>query len=151
MLRNLQLTRLYLVLLAVFVAGRWILGVSGLPYERGNPIFSIVPMTLISSFFYGAFIRRWAKAGVGRAVILGLLIGLLGQLAILLATALSYKLNVDTYFNHRIALNAEKIERAIGFSEAMTRRFTGLIVNCVLNMVSGAIGWLLGASLPEKP
>jgi hypothetical protein len=150
-MRNLKLARLYLVLLAIFVVGRWILGVKGLPYERGNPIFSIVPMTLISSFFYGAFIRRWAKASVGRAIALGLILGLLGQLAIMAATALSYQLSVDTYFNHRIALNAEKLERAIGFSEAMTRRFTGLIVNCMLNMIAGAVGWALGATLPEKP
>jgi hypothetical protein len=151
MLQNLRLARLYLILLVIFVVGRWLMGVNHVPYERGNPVFSIVPLTLISSVFYGAFLRRWGKCSVLRAIGMGLTLGLLGQLAIMAATALSYQLNVETYFNHRIALNAEHLEHALGFSEAMSRRLSGLIANCVLNIVAGALGWLFGAALPKTP
>ena len=45
MAENLKLARLYLLLLAIFTVGRWLLGTFGVPYERSHYLFSIVIMT----------------------------------------------------------------------------------------------------------
>lgn len=152
MLRNFHLARLYLILLVIFVVGPWLLATGfHVPYERGTAVFSIVSLTLLSSFFYGAFLRRWGHATLARTIAVGLTLGLLGQIAFLLATALSIHLSVDTYFNHPIALNAEHLVRRLGLSEAMTRRLVTLVANTILNGIVGGIGWLLGATLPKTP
>ena len=144
---NLRLARPYLVLLAVFAAGRWLQGVFKVPYEKGHHVFSILILTLMAAAFYGAFCRRWRGHRILQAVGLACTIGLISQLVILAATVLSYALGMETYFNHPRALNAET---ALPFGQAMTRRLGGLVVNTLTTGLSGAIGWVLGALLPEK-
>jgi hypothetical protein len=150
MQQNLKVARPYLILLAIFAIGRWLLGVQGLPYARGNPVFSIVPMTMISSILYGALLRRWGKVSVRRAAGMGLTLALASQIVIWGATALSYGLNLETYFNNPIAITGFKLER-VPFPEAMVRRLVGLVINSVLNALLGALGWLMGGTLPETP
>jgi len=147
MSENLRLARLYLVLLTIFTVGRWVMGMRGVPYERGHHVFSIVIMTALSCFFYGAFCRRWRGHKVLKAVGLAVMLGLMSQIAILGATALSYALGLQTYFNHPTALN---VEAAIPAGEALVRRATGLVGNPIMSGIIGALGWALGGLLPES-
>jgi hypothetical protein len=141
----LRLARLYLVLLAIFTVGRFLM--FKVPYEKAHQVFSIVILTLLASVFYGAFSRRYLGFSIGRAALTALLFGLTSQLVIFLATALSYALGLDTYFTHPKALNQDA---AVPFARAMQIRFGGLIGNTLTASLAGAFGWALGALLPEE-
>ena len=147
MKQDLRLLRLFLVLLAIVGAGRWAQGLRGVPYDIGNPVFSIVTLTILSAVFYGAFTRRWARRNVLQAIRLGALIGLAAQAVIYASTAASYAFGIDSYFNHPRALN---VEAAIPFAEAMARRAAGLVVGVANTAVAAALGWVLGALLPPR-
>jgi hypothetical protein len=149
MLREyLRIARPFLAVLALHAVGRWIIGVRGMPYANGHHIFSIVTLTVLGSVFYGAFARRWLGYPIMRAVGLGMTLGLAAQLVILLATALSYMLGMDTYFNNPTALNSEV---PLAFGPAIGRRFGGLVVNTVGAGIAAALGWFLGGALPDTP
>ena len=145
---NLRIARPFLVLLAIFAVGRWAVGLRGTPYANGHHIFSLVTLTLLGSVFTAAFARRWLGYPIMRSVGLGMMLGLSAQIVIVLATALSYMLGMDTYFNHPTALNAEG---PMAFGDAMGRRMGGLVVNTVLAGIAAALGWFVGGALPDTP
>jgi hypothetical protein len=147
MAENLKLARLYLVLLAVVAVGRWTLGFQHVPYEKGTDKLSIVVLTLFASIFYGAFMRRWRGVRILQAVGLAMTLAVLGQIVILLSTLASYALGIDTYFNHPTALNQPA---AVGLAQAMGIRAGGLVANTILNGIAGALGWVMGATLPPS-
>jgi hypothetical protein len=148
MLREfLRLARPFLVLLAVFAVGRWWVGVRGLDYTKGHHIFSLVTLTALGCIFYAAFARRWLGYAIMRAVGLGMTLMLCTQIVILFLTAVSYLLGMNTYFNHPTALNAEG---PVAFGAAMGGRLGGLVANTLFAGIAGAIGWVLGAALPES-
>lgn len=148
MLREyLRLARPFLVLLALFAAGRWAMGLGGVDYTKGHHVFSLVTLTLLGSAFYAAFARRWLGYPIMRSVGLGMTLGFSAQLVIVLLTALSYALGMNTYFNHPTALNAE----GLAFGPAMGRRMGGLVVNTVLAGIAAALGWFFGGALPDSP
>ncbi|HEY7410397.1 MAG TPA: hypothetical protein VII13_06655 [Vicinamibacteria bacterium] len=148
MRQHLRLARLYLVLLAIFTAGRLAVGATGKPYEKGHHFFSIVILTALSCVFYGAFCRRWANFRVLETMGLTATLGLMGQVVIFLATAVSYLAGVNTYFTHPIALN---VDHPIPFGHAMAVRASGLVGNTIMSGIVGALGWTLGALLPSEP
>lgn len=148
MAHYLKLARLYLVLLAIFTVGRWLMGIFGVPYDKGHHVFSLVILTAFSSLFYGAFCRRWLGHRLFQAALLGYLLGLAAQVVIVLATALSYGIGLDTYFTNPRALNAES---ALSFGEAFGRRIGGLVANPLIAALIGCIGWALGGLLPSPP
>jgi hypothetical protein len=143
----LRLARLYLVVLAIFTVGRWIMGVKGVPYEQGHHVFSIVIMTALSCLYYAAFTRRWRGYKLFKAVGLAMTLGLASQIVIFAATGLSYALGMDTYFTHPTALNTEA---AIPAGAAMGRRGMALVGNTITSGIIGGLGWALGGLLPEK-
>lgn len=145
MRENLQQARLYFVLLALCSVGRWGMGFSGVEYERGHQVFSIVILTLLSCLYYPAFLRRSRGDGVMQGMTIGALFGLASQCVILLSTLLSYVLGLETYFNHPRALN---VDAAIGLGPAMGIRLFGLVANTFSCALVGALGWALGAFLP---
>ena len=150
MTENLKLARPYLVLLAVFTVGRWLLGTFHVPYEKGTHVFSIVTLTYYASAFYGAFCRRWRGFRLWRAAGMAMTLGVISQAVIFTATLVSYGLGLHTYFNYPIALlgpNATGTEVAVG--QAVVARFGGLIVNAILAGIAGSLGWALGGLLPE--
>ena len=54
-----RFVRLALLLLAIFTVGRFALGAGGFPYApRGNAMFSIVGLSYVSAFYFGALSRR---------------------------------------------------------------------------------------------
>lgn len=143
----LRLARLYLVVLAIFTVGRWIMGLKGVPYEKGHHVFSIVIMTALSCLYYAAFTRRWRGYKLFPAVGLAVTLGLISQTVILSATALSYALGMDTYFTHPTALN---VEAPLPAGAAMVVRLQGLLGNSISSGIIGSLGWALGGLLPEK-
>ena len=145
---NLRLARPFLVLLLLFAVGRWTMGVRGVEYAKGHHVFSLVALTVMSCIFYAAFSRRWLGFGIMRALGLGLTLAFCAQAVILLATALSYALGIDTYFSHPTALNTEG---PIPVGDAMVRRLGGLAVNTMFGGIVAALGWFLGGVLPDSP
>lgn len=147
MARMPSLAGLFFVLLGIFTVGRWLMGTSGVPYEAGTAVFSLVTLTGYSAFFYGAFCRRWLGFRATQAMSLAALMAVTAQVVILLATVLSYTLGVETYFNHPRALNAPA---ALTLAQALPVRLSGLVANTITAGIVGALGWALGALLPEK-
>jgi hypothetical protein len=148
MAQYLRLARLYFLLLAIFTIGRWMMGTFfARPYDRGNPVFSIVTLTALSAVFYGAFCRRWRGFSAWQSAIMGFIMGLASQIVIMLATALSYSLHLQTYFNHPIALNSPE---PLPFGAAMLTRLGGLVANPITAGITGALGWAFGGLLPPE-
>ncbi len=147
---DLRLARPYFVLLAIFAVGRFLQGLLGVPYVRGHQVFSIVILTVVSAIYYGAFSRRWLDYRLIHAIAFGALLGLISQLVIFALTLLSYVLSLKTYFNNPIALNAGWTAESVAFSRAVLTRTGGLVSNSIFAGIAGAIGWTLGALLPER-
>jgi hypothetical protein len=147
MAENLKLARLYFVILAIVAGGRWFMSLQGVPYAKGTDKMSIFTVTVLSSIFYGAFCRRWRGLKLLPAASLGATLGLSAQVVIFLSTLLSYLLGLETYFNNPIALNAPA---AVPLGTALATRALGLVVNTLLNGIAGALGWAMGALLPES-
>jgi hypothetical protein len=147
MRENLRLLRFFFVLLGIFTIGRWAMGLSGVPYQDGHQVFSIVTLTAIASVHHAAFARRYYGYRLGAALGLVATLAVSAQLVILLSTFLSYLFGVESYFNHPRALN---VAEAIPMAQAMTARGFGLVVNTVINVVVGALGYLMGALLPTS-
>ena len=143
-----RVARLYIIMLAIFTVGRLLVG-ARVPYERGHHVFSLVTMTLLAAAFYGAFCRKWRGYTVTRAMALGLTLGLLCQVVILLATVLSYALHADTYFTNPRAITGAAATQTLPFGTALVTRLGGLVVASIMTAIAAAIGWVMGATLPD--
>ena len=141
----LRVGRLYFVLLAIFTVARLVQGATGVPYEKAHHVFSIVTLTFMTAAFFGAFCRRWRGYTALQAMGMGLFFGILAQVVIFTATALSYALGAETFFNYPRALN---VESAIPFSDAMIVRARGLVIGPIFTAIAAGIGWALGSLLP---
>ena len=85
--RVLRFVRLPLLLLLIFAVARFALGANGVPYApRGNAMFSIVGLSFVSSFYFGALSRRIGGFGWGGTALVGYSIGLWAQILIFVAT-----------------------------------------------------------------
>lgn len=142
-----RVARLYWVLLAIVTTGRWLQGAVGTPYDRGHQVFSIVILTAFSTIYYGAFTRRWHGYRLTQAFTLTFMMGVVSQIVILLSTIASYGFGLETYFNNPRALNSAV---PLAFGPAMVVRLGGLVGNSIFAGIGGALGWALGALLPEK-
>jgi hypothetical protein len=143
--RRVRFAILFIVILAI---GRLVLGATGVPYARGTNVFSIVTFSLFASLFFGGFSRAVWGFRLGQAMMLGVAIGLSGQILIFLATLLSYLAGVDTYFNNPVALTGG--EATVTLGQAVLARGLGIVVNPVLCSIAALIGWSLGKLIPEK-
>jgi len=144
-----RLGRPYFVLLAIVTVGRWLMGTAfAVPYQKGTNVLSIVTLTLFASIFSAAFARRWLDWRLPQAAGFAMFLALVSQVVILLSTAASYGLGISSYFNEPMALNRQA--DAIGFGAAMGFRVGGLVVNTILNGITGALGWALGGLLPVR-
>ena len=149
----LRVGRLYFVMLGIVTIGRWLLGVSGVPYVQGHHVFSLVILTAFAALFYGAFGRRWLGWRPAQAAIMGGVIGVSAQLVIASAMLLSFALGMETYFNHSIAINVRNLGEeavAITFAQGARARAAGLVFNTLAATLFAVIGWAMGALLPER-
>ncbi len=141
-----RFAKLPIVLLIIFMSGRLILGVSGVPYESGTWFFSMVLLTYMSAFFFGAFSRRLRGYNWKQAMMLGLTIAVVAQVLIFMATLVSYLAGVETYFNHPTALNQTE---AVSLGQALPARLGGLVANSIIGSIWGLLGWTAGKLLPK--
>ena len=147
--RVLRFIRLPLLLLLIFAIARFSLGMSGTPYApRGNAMFSIVGLTFISCFYFGALSRRVGGFSWPGTLLVGYSIGLFGQILIFLATWLSFAMNIETsYFRHWDALNVPE-GTVVPMADAMKARLGGLVLGPVFAIVPAVIGRAVSALAP---
>ena len=144
-----RLARPFFVMLAIVTLGRWLMGtVFAVPYEKGTSVLSIVTLTLFASLFSAAFLRPWLGWRLPQAAGFAMYMALVSQVVILLSTAVSYLLGIDSYFSNPMALNRQV--DPVGMGAAMGFRAGGLVVNTILNGIAGALGWALGGLLPRR-
>ncbi len=148
--RVLRFVRLPLVLLSIFAVARFALGANGVPYApRGNAMFSIVGLSFVSSFYFGALSRRIGGFGWGGTALVGYSIGLWAQLLIFVATWASFAAGIETsYFRHWDALNVPE-GTVVPMATAMAARAGGLLIGPVIAIVPALIGRTLAALAPE--
>jgi hypothetical protein len=148
--RVLRLIRLPLFLLLFFACMRFWLGAKGFPYApRGNAMFSIVVLTLVSSFYFGALSRRVGGVGWVGTALVGLFLGLWAQILIFTATWLSYTLNIETsYFRHWDALNVHE-GTIVPMAVALRTRAGALAVAPLFTMIPALVGRLLSGLVPN--
>src|SRR5262249_2401071 len=142
--------RLPLLLLAIFAVARFTLGAKGVPYApRGNAMFSIVGLTFVSSFYFGALSRRVRGFGWGAPALTGAALPPRGRTPTFLATWLSYTVGIETsYFRHWDALNVPE-GTVVPMATALQTRVQGLLVGPIVAIVPALIGRLVGALAPE--
>jgi hypothetical protein len=112
-------------------------------------MFSIVGLTFVSSFYFGALSRRLGGFGWGGTALVGYSIGLFAQILIFLATWISYAAGIETsYFRHWDALNVPE-GTVVPMAAALLTRLGGVIVGPVIAIVPALIGRALSALAPE--
>ena len=148
--RVLRFVRLPLLLLLIFAVARFALGANGVPYApRGNAMFSIVGLSFVSAFYWGALSRKIGGFGWGGTALVGLLIGLWSQILIFTATWISYAAGIETsYFRHWDALNVPP-DTVVPMGQAMATRAGALLVGPIFAMVPACIGRLLSFLAPD--
>lgn len=144
-----RLARPFFVMLAIVTLGRWLMGTAfAVPYDKGTSVLSIVTLTLFASLISAVFLRPWLGWRLPRAAGFAMYMAVVSQLVILLSTAVSYLLGIDSYFSNPMALNRQV--DPVTFGAAMGFRAGGLVVNTILNGIAGALGWALGGLLPRR-
>jgi hypothetical protein len=152
----LRLLRPFFVMLAIVALGRLLLSIFGVPYVRGHHVFSISTLTVFSCLYYGAFLRRWRGSRLMQAMAVGFTLGLASQLVVLACTLGSYAAGAQTYYNYPFALNVEGVTLCgptpapVPLVSALPIRLGGLVGNSIFAGIFGALGWTIGALLPER-
>ena len=133
----------------IFAVARFLLGANGVPYApRGNAMFSIVGLTLVSSFYFGALSRRLGGFGWGGTALVGYSIGLVAQVLVFAATWLSYAAGIETsYFRHWDALNVPE-GTIVPLATALQARLGGVLIGPVIAIVPALVGRVLSALAP---
>ena len=140
-----RFVRMPWLLILIWVIARFSLGLAGFPYApRGNAMFSVVGLTLISCLYFGALTKRnfdWKGT-----IVVGIAIGFYGQVLIFLATLISYLGGLHTYFLHWDALNVPE-GTVVPMGVAMASRagglfFGGIIVPSIFALIGRALGRL---------
>jgi len=151
LMRILRFVRLPLVLLVIWTVLRFLNGpVFNNPYApRGNAMFSIVSVTVISALIYGAMSNRIGNFNWLGTVLIGLVLGLFSQILIFTATLISYLANVNTYFTHWDALNAPE-GTIVPMATAMTGRAFGILVGPILVIVMALVGRAVFGALAPR-
>jgi hypothetical protein len=138
--RVLRFVRLPLVLLVIWTIARFSVGLAGVPYApRGNAMFSIVGLTVICALIYGAMSNRVGNFNWVGTILVGVVLGLFGQILIFIATLITYLANLNTYFTHWDALNVPEGTVA-PMAQAMASRAGGLLGGTILATIVTLIG-----------
>jgi len=148
--RVLRFVRLPLLLLLIWAALRFIIGLRGVPYApRGNAMFSIAAVTIISCIIYGAMSYRVGRFSWLGTALAGAVIGLFAQLLIFTATLVSLAADLNTYYVHWDALNLPEGARA-EMGPAVTARAGGLLIGPIMGAVMALIGRAVFAKLAPR-
>jgi uncharacterized membrane protein YeaQ/YmgE (transglycosylase-associated protein family) len=148
--RVLRYVRLPLVLILIWAVLRFIIGLRGVPYApRGNAMFSVVGLTIISCIYFGAMSRKVGGFGWLGTVLVGAVIGLWAQILIFTATLVSLAANLNTYYIHWDALNIPEGTHAT-MAQAMTARAGGLLAGTILGIIAALIGRAVFGALSPR-
>jgi hypothetical protein len=149
--RVLRFIRLPVVILVLYTIGRFTLGAMNVPYApRGNAIFSVLGIAIVSSAYFGALSKKIGGFRWGGTLLVGYSIGLTAQILIFIATFLSFALGIETsYFRHWDSLNVPQ-GTIVPMAQAMTSRAVGLVVGPLLPTIASAIGRALAGLAPDK-
>ena len=152
MREKLRFVRLPILLVAVFFAGRLImgaaLGANKSTYDLSNRLFSMVILQVHAGLLWAAVGRRYRGYTMGGSIVAVLLVVIVSQVLIFAGTALSYMAGIDTLFTFPEALNSTV---PVAFGEALVRRTATFVGNCILVSIVAAIGWSLGGLIPNSP
>lgn len=164
----LRFVRLPLLLVTIWAAVRFILGVAGVPYvPRGNAMFSVYSVMMLSSIYYGALSNKIGGFKWGGTILTGVTIGVYAQILILLATVISYAGGFNTsYFIHWDSLNIDPAKLpepmtmaealmnpeklTMPMSQALMGRVFGIVVNGIFAGIYAAIGRALSGLAPSS-
>ena len=147
--RVLRFIRLPILLLVIYTIARFCLGPAGMPYmPRGNAMFSVLGLAIISGFYFGALSRRVGGFGWGGTALVGYSIGLVAQILIFLATWISFAAGLETYFRHWDSLNVPE-GTVVPLAAAMGSRVVGLVAGPILPLVASLIGRAASALAPK--
>ena len=151
--RVLRFVRLPLVLILIWAVMRFLMGpVFGVPYApRGNAVFSVFGLTVISCLYFGAMSNRVGRLTWVGTLLVGVLLGLWAQILIFTATLLSYLAGVEatSYYTHWDALNVPE-GTAVPMSQAMAARALGLLFGPLLPTVAALLGRLIFGPLSPR-
>jgi len=148
--RVLRFIRLPILMLVLYTIGRFSLGVFGVPYApRGNAMFSVFGLAIISSFYFGALSRRVGGFGWLGTLLVGYSIGLTAQILIFVATWLSFAGGFETYFRHWDSMNVPE-GTVVTLAFAMNARVLGLVFGPILPTIVALIGRLASPLAPKS-
>ena len=148
--RVLRYVRLPLLLLVIWAVLRFIIGLRGVPYApRGNAMFSVLGLTIISCIYFGAMSRKVGGFNWVGTILVGAVIGLWAQILIFTATLVSLAANLNTYYIHWDALNIPEGTHAT-MAQAMTTRAGGLLAGTILGIVAALIGRAVFAAFAPR-
>ncbi|MDZ7361545.1 MAG: hypothetical protein ONB46_12595 [candidate division KSB1 bacterium] len=164
-----RFVRMPLLLVTIWAVVRFILGVAGVPYvPRGNAMFSLYSVMMLSCLYFGALSKNLADFKWGGTVLTGVTIGVYSQILILLATVISYAGDLNnSYFVHWDALNVDptKLTPPVAMadalvhpeqvpmppiSQALVGRLLGIVINGVIAGIFAVIGRLLSGLAPKS-
>jgi hypothetical protein len=161
-----RFVRLPFLLVLIWTVARFSLGLAGVPYApRGNAMFSVYSVMLLSSIYFGALSSRIGGFDWKGTALVGASIGVWAQLLILVATLISYAAGLNTYFIHWDALNVDPAKFSISMGEALTNppeqltlpmsqamigRAAGIVINGIMMALVALIGRLLSGLAPER-
>lgn len=148
MREKLNFIRLPLLLVAIFFVGRLALGAAGASYDLGNRLFSMVILQVHLSLIWAAVGRRYRGYRIGGSMLAVVMIVFVSQVLILSATAASYLLGLETFFNNPVAIVGSS--EPVTFPFAMAVRLGGVVANCIAGAILGAIGWAMGGLIPKQ-
>jgi MFS family permease len=151
--RVLRYVRLPLVLILIYAVLRFLMGpVFGAPYApRGNAVFSVFGLTVISSLYFGAMSNRVGRFSWLGTLLVGVLLGLWAQILIFTATLLSYVagLEATSYYTHWDALNVPE-GTVVPMAQAMISRAVGLAAGPILPAIAALLGRLIFGPLSPR-
>jgi len=145
--------KLPMLLVLIWSLLRFSLGVFfGVPYApRGNAMFSLVGLTLISSIYYGAISHSVMGYDWKGTLLTGTFIGLSAQIFIFVLSIVSLAAGLEgSYYIHWDSINIQEGE-SMSMGGLVQLRFVGIIVNCIIAAVAASIGRALSGLAPRKP
>jgi hypothetical protein len=145
----LRFVRLPLLLILIYAVLRLIIGLRGVPYApRGNAMFSVVGLTIISSIYFGALSRKVGGFSWLGTILVGLVIALWAQILIFALTLLSYSAHLsNSYYLHWDALGFKE-PTPVSMNQLLAIRGGGLLANIIIAIVAALLGRVLGVLAP---
>ena len=145
----LRFVRLPLLLILIYAVLRLIIGLRGVPYApRGNAMFSVVGLTIISSIYFGALSRKVGGFSWLGTILVGLVIALWAQILIFALTLLSYSAHLsNSYYLHWDALGFKE-PTPVSMNQLLAIRGGGLLANIITAIVAALLGRVLGVLAP---